>query len=295
MVVVLQYLVAVAMYGLVRWRLNQTISPDGRNYLIDGWGIPVPSPYQRRWLIGRLIGANVRAWTILTGASIVGAAVMCGTLMGDTPFQRLAGTFLFAGLAGAFTTNVRFPVLVDGPAFFLALFAAWLWSRGHLWLAFIVVCLAGATKESAPIFAALYAWVVTQDPMSLALLGGIGAAGWNRETAKPAKYETWLRDPVGEARSARDVLDWRVMLLPWGSLVMLTPLGIMWMGWHTAIPLLVALFVAHAQLFIANDSARLTAWAAPVAIFFGVRAGIPEALLPMLVLHPIMSHSYKGI
>lgn len=295
MTILYQFLLALAMYGLARWRCNQTISPDGRNYLIDAWGIPAPSPYNRRWLYGRVFGPSVKAWSIFNAGAIISAAVLCGTLVGCTPFQRVAGTFLFCGLVGAFTINIRFPVLVDAGAMFLALFSAWLWSRGLYFAAFTVVALAGATKEYAPLFAGFYAWVVTGSPLALLLTIGCLAAGWGRKRGKPSKSEPWLVNTTEWARKSRDLFDWRAMLLPWGSLTALIAWAVWWRGWEDTVPLFVTLLIAHLQLFVACDTARLTAWAAPAVIFYGVRAGSPEALLPFLVVHPFISHSYKGV
>src|SRR6185437_119407 len=62
------------------------------------------------------------------------------------------------GCSGLSWFNLRHPVLVDLPAFALALGAAVAWQHGLWWAAIPLVLTAGCVKETSPVFAAVWAW-----------------------------------------------------------------------------------------------------------------------------------------
>jgi hypothetical protein len=88
----------------------------------------------------------------------------------------------------------------------------------------------------------------------------------SRDTNPP---EPWLQHPVREARKVHDFLDWRTMILPWGAVAVLAPLG--FSRSPSIVPAVAALLAGYAQLLVAVDNARLFQWAAPAVIAIAVR------------------------
>lgn len=226
-------------------------SPDGWFYLRAGAGHHVPHPYRLRWLLPRLLGAVPRRWALLTYASLAAmppAAWFYFSGRGLSGAGLAIATALLCALPGH-RLSLRFPVLLDAPSFTGALLVAGLAERGLLLPAVVAALLLGATRESAPIFAALWAW-------HPAPLLGLLAVGWWRPRAAPG--EAWLQHPVREALLLRRRIgpDASLYLRPWGAalLGLTVPTG----------QNLATLLLAHAQLLMAQDCCRLVIWAAPV-------------------------------
>ncbi len=225
---------------------------DGYHYLRAAGGIPVPSPYQRRWLLPCLLGPHPKRWAALTYASLAllpAASLAYLSAVGLSGVRLAFGAVLLCALP-AHRFPLRFPVLTDAPAYTLALLTAWASLRAP-WAALPLAFALGSMRESAPVFAALWAW----DPW---LLLGLLATGWRRPTCEPSATEPWLLRPFASAwKQRRDIgLDGSLYLRPWGGAL----LGLVAPTWQLAL----TLAVAHAQLFTALDALRLTVWAAPV-------------------------------
>lgn len=244
------------------------ISPDGTYYLRSH--AARPAPYSRRWLLPLLLGQRVWAWRLATFAAITATACM---------MPGIWGALLFLGLPGLVWLNIRFPVLVDAVALSLALGAARAWESGHHALALVLVALSGACAEKGPVFAAIYA-------MHPVLLLGLLAVNWERG----APGNEWWLQPIHKLlpmmRKHHAPFDWRTMLAPWGSLVVLVPLG------GFTLQAGVALAAGYGQLLIATDRARLYQWAAPVLIPLAVHAP-PSVLAAAVVLH--MFNPWRGL
>jgi hypothetical protein len=262
-------------------------TPDGVRYLHLGQGDPVPKPYHLRWLIPRLCRADFRRWRAASLVSWALATIMVG-LMAPSWQTGIAAAALFAVLPGI-VYNLRHPILVDLPALALAVTAAVLARHGYLETAVAVSLLAGACKEPAPLFAAIYAWnpillvgllgpavtslvkkagSIDRDPLRFWQVSG---RGYDPEFA-------WiLRHPfrAGWKYHRPLWLDGTVMVAPWGgALVAVT---------NPSWQLLAALTVGYAQLLVATDSVRLYQWAAPVVCVAAATA-VPVTWLVLLVV-----------
>lgn len=255
---------------LVHWyRTGQGLSPDGEYYLRTVAREPVPKPYSFRWALPRLLGDRLWSWRAASAAGVIGAAALME--------PRAAWLFLWLPMT---SLNVRLPVLVDAPAFALALGSAVAASRGWWSLSAALGLAAGACKESAPVFAA--AWSLSPWPLL-----GLLAAAWWRWPAPPD--QPWLERPWSSAR--RDPLDWRRLLLPWGAVL---PLAWAGMGWDRAtFAAGVALVLGYSQLLRSMDDARLYQWAFPAVAVLACRA---EGwwVLPALAAHPFVCATHRG-
>src|SRR5690242_7396860 len=123
--------------------------------------------------------------------------------MGLTGGERLFAAALVCALPGVRACSLRLPVLLDAPSFAIALLlaavAAFSPAPGTervLWQTalFVIALLGGATRETIPIFGALWAW----SPWPLL---GLLAVGWSRPAA-PTDIP-WLTHPVREAWALR--------------------------------------------------------------------------------------------
>jgi hypothetical protein len=234
--------------------VNITLTLDGFHYLRMAEGLTVPSPYSRRWLLPRILGPYPRRWAALTWASLAltPAAAWCYfASRGIVGVQTIFAVVLLSALPGVWRAW-RLPVLTDAPAFAMSLAVAALASR-HPWLAALLSLPLGGMRESAPIFAAAWAW-------HPAPLVGLLAAGWFRKSSPPSPDEPWLAHPWREAWAMRRRIgpDPSLYLRPWGA-ALCGLVGAPWQVWAV-----VAL--AHAQLLVAVDAVRLAAWCAPVLV-----------------------------
>lgn len=262
-------LFAAAVYVLVvRWHYGPgRVTPDGAQYLMATRGMPVVSPYSRRWLAPLLAGAGA-PWPILAGVSVIASAGLMYGLTGS-----VLGAVLYLGMSGLVWFNLTCPVLVDAPAFALALGAALASIRGYPALAVCLAILAGGTKESAPVFAAVW----SGSPL---LLAGLAGAWWPED--KPG-------GPGNPFLAVRhNLTDAAAYVLPWGALAVLWPYAVWHGGIGAAWPSILALVLAYGQLTIATDTSRLYQWAAPSVIVL-VCAHMPDcgpALACLHVVHP---------
>lgn len=253
------------------YRTGQGLSPDGDYYLRAASGQPVPAPYNRR-LLPRLVGQRRVTWQIVSTLALLltGPLVWLYT-------HSLAAVWLFAFLP-MFHLNVRLPVLVDASGFALALGSALLWSAGQPLLAIGCAILAGGCKETAPVFAAVFAW------SPWLLIGwALPLVFWRWRRAAPD--QPWLERPFQLARKTRDPLDWRRVALPWG----LCPLLLVW-GNALAIS---ALALGYAQLAAAQDDSRLYQWSAPALLALTPFA--PHWLVvSMCIVQPFIVSAHRG-
>lgn len=284
------YLLAAAVAGVfylvTRLDAGVTLSPDGRFYSAAG---PVPRPYAYRWLWSGICGDSRVRWEVLSAASLVlwgPALAWYLSLAGASAWQQLAGVALLCGLPGLFRLNAHLPVLVDAPAFLLALVSAAFALSGHPVFSIATALVAGASKETAPVFAAAFA-------LSPWPLVGLVAAGWWRVRGPvPAWASEWLARPVEAARQAHRGawLDWKTMALPWGAVLpaaLLAPV-------HPRFTLaaVASAVLGYGQMFAAVDRARLFSWAAPPALALAVMA-IPAEWAPVVVVAHALN-PYRG-
>lgn len=261
------------------------VGPDGARYLAAAQGLPVPRPFHLRWYLPAMCGTSERAWWIACVASwaaIGPSFALWRAIEGDTWQMAVVGAVALLALPGILGPRVVTPVGVDitATAFSLAATALVATGRPHLIAAGVIVCTFGAmTKETAPIWTALWAW----SPWPLIALAAVAIRA---ATAKPGP------DPLGPTFQAiadhpiRSALEhhrgqWRnawVMLAPWGigvaALVDPTP------------QVLVTVAVAYLQLAVATDTVRLLHHAAGPVVIAAAVANIPSSwLLVALAAH----------
>ena len=259
-------------------------SPDSTRYLLMAEGHAQPSPYSRRWLLPMLLKSR-RAWAIATGIAYVSIGPLIYELTGS-----LACAWLALWLPGL-TLGIRLPVLNDAVAMALMLGAAVACKHDQIALAMVLVFVCGQVKESAPIFGALLCghWLVgVAGLVSMAVAIGVGA----RSSAEPdAAHQI---SPFRVARAKHDPLDWKSMLLPWGSVaVFAVVLGV---ELNTAtVVAMVSVALGYGQLLIANDEPRLYQWSsAAVLVALAPYMGGPW-LVPLLVAHPFLCAQGKQV
>ncbi len=242
-----------------------TLTPDSARYLTVH---APPRPFHLRPLIPWLCRQSAIRWYLATWLGVALLAV--GTAMLAPGWQGIAAAALVLSLP-----SIRFAlthvVLVDMAALGLATTAAGLAVHGWIIPAIIVAILAGAAKESAPVFAALFAW----NP--LLMLGLIVPAVVmlvrrpGKDVLGEAEHAWILAHPfkAGQKYHERMVIDaMPVLVTPWGACLL--ALG------EPSLQLFAVLVVAYAQLFAATDTVRLYQWAAPVVAISATSAVDPR-------------------
>lgn len=233
--------------------LDAPITPttDGVRYLAASH-TRVARPYHLRWLMPWLCRTSTRRWRLTAQGSVLALAPLAWWYTGS---PWMMACILLSGVL----FNWANPVLVDAQGMALALLAACLWPV--CWPAALVVALvAGMTRETAPMWAAVWAW------HPALLIGMIPVAvRW----LQPAGIEhdlgirEWLDHPFTLSRQAHQGIwqNWRIILAPWAGLVF----GVMVLAPWTpdSARLLVALVFAYSQLLMAHDIVRLYTWAWP--------------------------------
>lgn len=275
-------------YGLTWWSTGWSVSPDGRHYLAMGKGERVPSPYHRRWLLPELLGDSRVSWNVWGCVATILSAVLTALYVGQNSFERaVMAELLFLGLPGIWRLNVRLPVLVDSTAYCVCLIVALLFQiHGGVAIslaALLVVILGSCVKETVPLFASALS-------LHLGPLAGLVCVYKAHQRARDLRpEESYLRHPVREARKVHDFFDLRSKLLPWGVLILLFPLGV---GLDRAtLCAVITLVLAYAQLFFAQDNARLYQWAAPAVIAVALQHP-PSWIWPVVILG--LFNPYRG-
>lgn len=254
------------------------LTPDGKRYLAMGRGEAQPVPFHLRWLMPAVCGENEYRWFGINTLAIVVLPLLTAALAlqhGATQTQAAVAALLFAGLP-----SLRFawgaPILIDMPALALALGAAVAFPWNYH-VAAVLVVLAAATSEKAPIWAAIFAW----EPM---MLGALSVPIMRRLLFKPGEISprdplAWTFKPLlaGQRGHAGHWRDWRLMVAPWGvCLVVLTDPSL-WVA--------TAFVAGYALLLVATDSVRLYQQAAPV-VCVAAAMTIPAAwAVPVLLAH----------
>lgn len=253
------------------------LTPDGRRYIAGTTGQTPARPFHYRWLIPAICRDQIRRWQITAWAAA--AVYLAGTVAYT---GHWAAAPLAAGLTGVIALNVKHPVLVDLPAAAAAVAAAVAAHHNILWLAVLLSVTAGTMKETAPAFAALYAW----SPWPLL---GLAAPAIRHITTRPGPdvldaENAWiLAHPIRASIKYHRPLPTWVWVLPWGAcLAGLT---------NVDAQLAATLAVAYAQCAYATDTVRLYQWAAPVLIVATVDT-IPPAWWPaILAIH--LTHPFR--
>jgi len=232
---------------------------------------PVFKPYHLRWLLPALLGHSIARWHVVTSLSVITSSVLVYLFT-----HSLVAVWLWSWL-WLVQNGCSRPCLVDITAVCLALGATLAAQAGLWWLAIPLTLLAGATKETAPVFAA--AWCF--EPV---LLVGVLACGW---FIKPAmNVNKHVQRPFWNAWLSHDPLSFGKMLLPWGALLVLVPLGNAWD--RQALIGAVSLLLGYGQLIRASDGPRLYLWAAPALLPIALNADVGPFLPLLLLAHPFL-------
>jgi len=283
--------VALAWLGYINLP-SMSVSMDGRRYLHAGTRQRVPFPFALRWLLPLLCGASVRRWQLCTMAHLVILPPLVTLWMEPWIADdrlRIAGGLLVCGFAGIWRINLIRPVLVDAPAMTWSVGAAILFQH-HLWyLGILGSLVAGSIKETAPVFAACYAW----NPLGLlGLLAPIVRGLTARAGSDPVGEESMLRDPLRAGRLSHmgRWLDPASMVAPWGAGVLAA-----FTTDPAIIPsLVITTVLAYGQLLVATGTARLYQWAAPPVVL-GAATVIPARwAIGILVLHQFNPWAGEG-
>lgn len=177
--------------------------------------------------------------------------------------------------------SLRYPVLVDAPALALALLSAVLWPVAP-WASVLVAILAGCVRESAPVWAALYAW----NPWALLGLLPVVIRWGMRCGEDPAGYGDALAHPLRSSLAAHRGrwLSPALMVAPWGGMIV----GLVSLDLRLG----AVLVAGYGQLLIATDSVRLYQWAAPV-LALAAFSVLPSQWWPLLALS-VVFNPWKG-
>jgi hypothetical protein len=228
--------------------------------LLAAQGEPVPRPFHLRVLLPWACGTNRRFWWAAHLASwpVAALAMFAWRAPIDGWQIALAAAALLLALPGILGPSVVIPVGVDLPATALALVGVALISDGHparITAGVIVMCFAAATKETTPIWAALWLWspwplVALAIPAVVALVRtpGPDPLGPTFQRIADHPIKTALEHHQGRWR------DGWLLVAPWG----VTLAALIGADWR----LLVVLVVAHLQLLVATDTVRLVQHAA---------------------------------
>ncbi len=250
--------VALALRAYVhapRW------SPDGNRYAAMARSTPQPRPFAFRWLMPRLLGPTMLPWRIASALGMVASAALVSTLTGSPWAGALLACSPLVRLA------CELPVLTDSVAMALGLWSAVAATRQQWALSCALAALAGACRESAPIWASVWSG------SPLPLLGLVTVKWWAK--VGPRDGDVYCGRPLKEVAARiwrerrHDPLSWS-HAMGWGPVLPLAAFGASW-DRPTALAC-IALALAYAQLAIATDKARLYLWAMPALLPLAVRA-----------------------
>ena len=232
----------------------------------------VAKPFHYRWLLPALLGNRIQNWAVCTHLSVIAVAVL-------TAVYTRSPWMVCVALLPAMRFTWHHPVLVDAAGMALALAAAVVLPYS-LPIALLLAALSGCVRETAPVWAAVYAW----NPVLLVGLIPVAVRALQRPGNDVLDYENaWiLAHPIRASKKyhAGQWLDPRVMLLPWGG--MLAGLAAFDLRLTTAIAL------GYGQLLVATDSVRLYQWAAPVVAWACVQA-LPFWALPLVAVSVVFN------
>jgi len=250
-------------------------------YLYAGKNVPVPRPFNLRWLLPAICRTKPVRWWMVWAAAwplLAGSMVWWRVVAGDGWTVAVAAAALLVGLPGILGPAVSIPIQVDLPATALVVFGCAV-SQYSMIVGVGVFVLAATIRETAPIVAALWLWslwpLIALFPVIVAMIlirPGSDPLGGELQRIADHPIRTALEYHAGRWR------DGWLMVAPWG--VCLAALYAP--DWRLA----VVLVVAYAQLLVATDTVRLYQHAAALPMAVAAAQIIPVVWLPLaLVLH----------
>lgn len=260
-----------------------TLTPDGVRYIAASEQ-RVARPFHFRWLLPKLCGQDEKRWQIARTVALVGL-LPAAFWYADGGVRGLFVAALAVGCSGIWAFNWRFPVLVDAPAMTAALVAAGAAYHHIWWLAILCALLAGAIKETGPIFAACWAW----NP--LLLVGLVVPAVRALQRSGPDMLDrenAWvLSHPFRASLKYHRETPRSLWVLPWGACLC----GLSILSW----PLATALAIAYGQCLVATDTVRLYQWAYPPLAVAAARSVDPHWWPVLLAVHLVNPFAGSGL
>ena len=258
------------------------LGPDSARYVLAGQGQRVAKPFHLRVLLPWVCEDVERRWRAVWLASwplLIGLTAWFGWLRGLELGAALAAGVLVAGLPGVWGPPVVRPVGVDLPGMVLALGSLVAFQVGWWPMGVVLIVFAALTKESMPVWAALWSWSIWPLIGLLAplIVGLVRKPVIDEVTAHPNLREVHDH-PVRTALQAHRG-QWRdgwIMVFPWG----VTLIGLVEPSW----PLIVCLIVVYAQLLVATDTVRLLHTAGGVPMALAAVTVIPSGWLVLAVV-----------
>jgi hypothetical protein len=269
---------------------------DSKFYVVDPF--PSSAPYCYRWIpcyfFGKISDTDERIkwWKIASAASLILSAPILYLIfetLGLSSMQALLGVWFFVWLHGIFRVNVFFLLLIDQFQIFMLLLTTYCALQGWIAATIILSLISSGFGERAPVFSCIFS-------MSFWPIFGIFGHIIARKMITPAPVPEepnqdfwWLKTSVwkvGHKKNHDKILDFKVMILPWGLCALLFPIGTYLYGLdnlNMLVSLIIALCVGYAQLLIATDRSRLYQWAFLPVLFFSVIA-VPEWAYPIVYL-----------
>lgn len=256
------------------------LGPDASRYWLMAQGASVARPFYLRWLLPKVCGTDPRRWWLAWGVSwplIAGGVAVMTSHRGATGTQALAAAVLCIALPGVWGPVVVRPVGVDLPAMALGVWAAAAASYGLWWVAIPLALAAACVKESAPVWAALWAWhpLLLVALLAPAIRALVASPALDEVTANPTLRAIHDK-PIHTALSARQWRNAWVMVAPWG--VCLAAL------YDPSVAVCVTLAVAYLQLIVATDTVRLVHTAAGPTMAIAAAMTIPTPWLLLAVV-----------
>lgn len=267
------------------WWERRAGSPNkahARDYFLVAKHEPAPIPFCWRWLVPALCGTDPLKWKKYNRVALAAtfpALANLALLWGLSPVQISAALVLWGLVPSIHQYPRRYIVVADPIAMLFVLFAgssALLYAKTgmafHL-LLFIADCLlAGAARESAPVFIA----AGTLNP--LALIGLLGVGWWRKSCPAPPDIAHLSGSPLkmfrthGLTKLTRGFeADWFWKIGPAAiALISLDPRAY------------AASLVGVAEMLVASDKIRLLLHGLPFLLLPAV-AVTPVALLPLLL------------
>lgn len=257
------------------------IGPDAARYLHVARGGAVPHPFHLRRLLPAVCGTDMHRWWLVWGLSwpVLAASMFAWQSAHGWQIAAAAAVLLLA-LPGILGPSAVIPVGVDLPATALALAGVAVMPHS-LPVGIVLVALAAGCKETAPVFAALWAWslwpllaLVVPAVLAVACTPGPDPLGGKFQQIADHPFRTAIEARLGRWR------DGWLLVAPWG--VCLVAL------YAPSWPLVAVLAVAYLQLLVATDTVRLVQHAAGPALAAAAAHLIPIPwLVPAVVVHVV--------
>ena len=275
----LALLIAALWLVIVQYSTPHRLANDTIRYQAMAQGKKVMRPWNLRIIVPLLFGRITWLWRSMTMLCLVLIApvlVWFLKLQGIGDMPALIGVLFYLGCAGIVHFNVEYPYLVDAQAMLLSLISACLFLSDMRYIAFLVALLAVLTKETSPVFIALFSWsiyplLVLVIPIALLLL--MKKVDEDIIFGKLYRPNQWFK------QGKKELTNPKVMLLPWGLLLLLALLAPSWQ-------LGLALAVGYGQIVVASDRMRLYQQVFPVVILCAVSAPIALGwFLPVAIMN----------